>query len=133
MSDEIKIPLTNPAPDTNLQGFVTKDSGKREQFSSGMQRDTQEGKIQAALAFDGPITRALFSEGPKSDAGVAFLDWYDEVRAGRPALEEGARALRLIAAYEGGMGELLSRYAALMTRGAIKYQKRNWMQANGQA
>ena len=32
-------------------GFVTKDSGKRQQFESGMQRDTQEGKARFDLLF----------------------------------------------------------------------------------
>jgi hypothetical protein len=32
-------------------GFITKDSGKREHFGSGMQRDTQEGKARWDLLF----------------------------------------------------------------------------------
>ena len=32
-------------------GWITKDSGKREQFQSGMQRDTQEGKARFDLLF----------------------------------------------------------------------------------
>lgn len=62
--------------------FETKDSGKREEFTSGMVRDTQEGKANFALTYDGP---------------------------------------------------LLERWAALLTRGAVKYAKRNWMKASGQA
>lgn len=58
-----------------------KDSGKREQFSSGMQRDTQEGKVRFDLAFDGP---------------------------------------------------LFERYAVHLTKGAVKYQPRNWMKASSQ-
>lgn len=62
--------------------FETKDSGKREQFTSGMVRDTQDGKTNFALVADGP---------------------------------------------------LLKRWAELMTRGAVKYEKRNWMKAGGEA
>lgn len=62
------------------EDFKTKDSGKREQFESGMQRDTQENKIRYDLALDGPIFK---------------------------------------------------RYAELMTRGAVKYEARNWMKASG--
>lgn len=62
--------------------YTTKDSGARETFTSGMQRDTQDGKTRWDLVFDGP---------------------------------------------------LLERYAALLTRGAQKYEARNWMKAAGQA
>jgi len=34
-----------------MSEFVTKDSGKREEFESGMQRDTQEGKARFDLLF----------------------------------------------------------------------------------
>lgn len=113
--------------------FETKDSGKREQFASGMQRDTQDGKLRVDLAFDGPILRILFREGPKGDAGLAMCDWYETASSSHPAPDEAAKVLRLIAAYEGGMGALMTRYAGVMTRGAIKYTARNWMQADGEA
>lgn len=60
--------------------FTTKDSGKREQFTSGMVRDTQDGKTNFALVFSGPM---------------------------------------------------LERWAALLTRGAVKYERDNWMKASG--
>lgn len=62
--------------------FTVKDSGKRQQFESGMVRDTTEGKTDFSLALDGPM----------------FVRW-----------------------------------AMHLTKGAVKYAKRNWMQANGQA
>jgi hypothetical protein len=37
--------------------FETKDSGKREQFDSGMQRDTQEGKARFDLVYPGPMLK----------------------------------------------------------------------------
>lgn len=37
------------------QGFIIKDSGKREEFESGMVRDTQLGKINFLKVLDGPM------------------------------------------------------------------------------
>jgi hypothetical protein len=38
-----------------MSEFVTKDSGERQQFTSGMQRDTQKGKTLFHLVYDGPM------------------------------------------------------------------------------
>lgn len=65
-----------------MSDFVTKDSGKREEFTSGMVRDTADDKPNYALVYDGPM---------------------------------------------------LTRWGGLLTRGAVKYAKRNWMKASGQA
>ena len=59
--------------------FITKDSGKRQKFASGMQRDLQQDKIRYDLCYDGPMFK---------------------------------------------------RWAELLTRGAVKYDARNWMKAN---
>lgn len=105
--------------------FVTKDSGKREQFESGMVRDTQDGKARFDLAIDGPLAAAVF----KSDrVFVAFNQWY--VQGG---LDLAARVALEIGDREGTIYTLLERYAGLMTRGAVKYTERNWMQAAGEA
>ncbi len=61
--------------------FETKDSGAREVFGSGMQRDTAAGKSRPDLVRDGPM---------------------------------------------------LQRWVGLMTRGAVKYEARNWMKATGE-
>ena len=37
--------------------FITKDSGKREEFQHGMQRDTQEGKPRYDLCYPPVLTR----------------------------------------------------------------------------
>lgn len=58
--------------------FIIRDSGKREEFSGGMVRDTDEGKTNYSLVVDGPM---------------------------------------------------LDRWATHLTKGAIKYVKRNWMKA----
>lgn len=60
--------------------FQVKDSGEREQYKSGMQRDVSAGKTDYSLVFDGPM---------------------------------------------------FERWAEHLTKGAKKYNKRNWMLANG--
>ena len=67
--------------------FTTKDSGKRQDFNSGMRRDTQEGKPRFDL---------IIPEGQN------FKDC------------------------------LLYRWAMLMSRGAKKYNERNWEKAKSQ-
>jgi hypothetical protein len=66
--------------------WETKDSGKRQDYESGMRRDVQEGK-------------------PRFDLCMAPV-----------AYEE----------------QLLTRWAALMARGAEKYGERNWQLADSQ-
>lgn len=62
--------------------FTVKDSGNRMEFSSGMVRETEDGKIDFSLVYDGPM---------------------------------------------------LQRWAAHLTKGAVKYAPRNWMKARGVA
>lgn len=57
--------------------FITKDSGKRQEFASGMVRDTAEGKIEWHKIMDGPMTErwaALLTRGaikyPDPEPGV---------------------------------------------------------------
>lgn len=66
--------------------FVTKDSGKRQEYASGMRRDLQDGKPDYSLLL----------------AGIGFDN------------------------------EMITRWAALMTRGAEKYGRRNWQLANSE-
>lgn len=60
--------------------FIVKDSGKRQEFSSGMVRDVVEGKTDYTLIYDGPM---------------------------------------------------IDRWAEHLTKGAQKYEARNWMKASG--
>jgi hypothetical protein len=53
-------------PDPN-HGYTVKDSGKREQFASGMQRDVTIGKARFDLVFDGPML-ARYAEHLKKGA-----------------------------------------------------------------
>ena len=50
----VALDVNGPPSDFN---FTIKDSGKREEFSGGMVRDTAEGKINWALVADGPMLR----------------------------------------------------------------------------
>lgn len=61
--------------------YVVKDSGESHTYESGMQRDTNWGKVDYSLVFDGPMLR---------------------------------------------------RWAEHLTKGARKYEARNWMKATGQ-
>lgn len=65
-----------------MSEFTVKDSGERQQFESGMQRDVTTGKTRYDLVFDGPM---------------------------------------------------FERLAMHLTKGAQKYEPRNWMKATGQA
>jgi len=40
-----------------VSDFTVKDSGKRQEFSSGMVRDTEDGKIQWHRIYDGPMLK----------------------------------------------------------------------------
>jgi|SRR6185503_5522282 len=75
-----KTDYLNVVGSTSKQ-WETKDSGKREEYDSGMRRDTQEGK-------------------PRFDLLVPIAVSYDD--------------------------QMLTRWAALMSRGAEKYGDRNW-------
>jgi len=110
---------------TNTSGFITKDSGKRETFESGMKRDTQDGKLRYDLAFDGPLFWALFPDVPLVQAAKR---WYEN-----GGIENAAEVVRQLGILEGGLFKLVDRYSALMMRGAIKYDETNWMKAEGSA
>jgi hypothetical protein len=46
-----------PTPEMRGEGFVVKDSGAREEFTSGMVRDTEDGKPDFTLVRKGPMFR----------------------------------------------------------------------------
>ncbi len=51
MSPDLSVNFDGGPPD----GYVTKDSGAREVFDSGMRRDTQDGKVLWHLTASGPM------------------------------------------------------------------------------
>lgn len=109
--------------------FVTKDSGTRQTFDSGMVRDTQDGKLRFDLAFDGPLCWALFDGTPQAYLAQAAKEWYEH-----GGVNLAANVVREIARLEKcSVFVLMEQYAALMMRGAVKYTERNWMQATGEA
>ena len=55
--------------------FVVKDSGKREQFESGMHRDTTEGKSRPDLVRDGPMYLRWISLLTKGAVKYAARNW----------------------------------------------------------
>lgn len=68
--------------------YVTRDSGNRTTFDSGMIRDTTEGKINWALALDGPmfqrwaelLTRGSVKYEPRNWMKAQGMDEYDRFR-----------------------------------------------------
>ena len=80
-NDPLFDPWCSPKPG-NPATYGLKDSGKRQEFESGMVRDVTEGKTDYTLVLDGPM---------------------------------------------------FERWAAHMTKGAQKYEARNWMKAEGEA
>lgn len=109
-------------------GYVTKDSGARQQFQSGMVRDTQDGKLRYDLAFDGPLFWSLWTGTKYQSLAAAAGAWY--VCGG---IEYAAEVVKALAAMEdGNVFTVVDRYAQLMMRGAVKYSERNWMKAEGE-
>lgn len=109
-------------------GFITKDSGAREQFKSGMVRDTQAGKLRYDLAFDGPLFWALWENNPNQGIIRAAQRWYEH-----GGLVNAADVIKAIAAKESeNVFDIVDRYAQLMMRGAVKYSEKNWMKAEGE-
>lgn len=60
---------------TDADGFVVKDSGAREDFESGMRRDTEEGKVDFTLALDGPLFRRYAEHLTKGAAKYGKRNW----------------------------------------------------------
>ena len=55
--DEAPALIDNLEDAMPIAGFTTKDSGERQQFDSGMQRDVTEGKIKWHLVASGPMLK----------------------------------------------------------------------------
>ncbi len=59
----------------NSTGYVVKDSGQRQHFASGMQRDIADDKIDYSLAFDGPMFERLAAHLTKGARKYAARNW----------------------------------------------------------
>jgi len=55
--------------------FVVKDSGVRQDYPSGMRRDTQEGKTNYLLAIDGPMFARYAAHMTKGAAKYGARNW----------------------------------------------------------
>lgn len=66
-----------PIPETYgpRGGFVVKDSGQREQYDSGMVRDTAEGKTDYTLVLDGPMFERWAEHLTKGAVKYAARNW----------------------------------------------------------
>lgn len=80
-----------------MTDFITKDSGAREEYTSGAKRDTQEGKPRYDLIPPGPLKRLaeLYARGAEK-----YDDW--NWTKGMPASRFIASAMRHMEAYRGG-------------------------------
>lgn len=56
-------------------GFVVKDSGKRKQWETGMQRDTNEGKARYDLVLDGPMFKRWAEQLRKGAEKYSERNW----------------------------------------------------------
>lgn len=55
--------------------FTIKDSGARESFDSGMVRDTEDGKLDYSLVFDGPMFKRWAAHLTKGAKKYAPRNW----------------------------------------------------------
>ena len=115
--------------------YETKDSGKREVFDSGMQRDTTEGKMRPDLLFplELPVKKSIGwdliyyvsgSGEDTADMAEDFINWF---------FNDYSTHDFILEVFEQEGKEILKRYAELLARGAVKYNDRNWEKATGQA
>lgn len=58
-----------------MSDFTIKDSGKREDFPSGMRRDTEDGKLDYTLLFDGPLADRYAAHMTKGAAKYGERNW----------------------------------------------------------
>lgn len=76
-----------------MSDFVVKDSGVRQDYPSGMRRDTQEGKTNFLLAIDGPMFERYAAHMTKGAAKYGARNW--QLAASEEELERfKASALR---------------------------------------
>lgn len=103
--------------------YVTKDSGERQTFSTGMVRDSAVKELRPDLLPVAMLRR--LAEGEIFDA---FLDWFEDDNTQG---DSAAWLLECIIEEEKRRGgaPMIIRWAELMGRGAIKYGDRNWEKA----
>lgn len=108
--------------------YKTKDSGKREQYSSGMVRDTQEGKLDYWLVPQDIIHQFVVHFYEDNAKMNFFYHVFDFLVTDDDAGYYDALSSFFYIADD--PYELMERMAGLMTRGAEKYGRRNWEKAS---
>ena len=99
--------------------FVVKDSGKREEFPSGMRRDTEDGKLDYTFLFDGPMADRYCDHMGKGAVKYGRNNWMNACspeeleRFKRSALRHMRRWLRGDIDEDHAMGILFNVNAAL--------------------
>lgn len=123
--------------------FQTKDSGKREEFASGMVRDVQDDKPRYDLVYKPLYIRWIRYQGPTLplqllDVAMQMYLGGDTSADHAAALLQGINAFECVKEYGAyvpclAYHPLYYRWAMLMMRGAKKYGDNNWMKAEGEA
>lgn len=115
--------------ETNMKNFTTKDSGEREQFESGMQRDTATNKPRTDLIDESFLRHVVFLYNPERlKCYDAFMEWFhtDNGDAFNTALIEFLKVEQMT------IWEFIEQVGLLMKRGAEKYDEHNWKKASGE-
>lgn len=117
-----------------MSEFVTKDSGKREEYDSGMKRDTQEGKARHDLMYPEGVPYAaqfltrvaeLLQRGEKK---YGERNW--ELAAGQEEIDRfKASGSRHFAQWL--TGEVDEDHAAAVVFNLLAYETTKWKLANG--
>jgi hypothetical protein len=132
--------------DYKVRGFVTKDSGERQTFDSGMQRDSAQKDLRPDLCYQPMLARWQATPGRgesfiverRLTAEACFCEWFngtEALDADKQPIDFAAEALAAISDVETckGGAPMLVRWAELMGRGAAKYGERNWEKACSEA
>jgi len=132
-----------------MDKFETKDSGKREEYNSGMRRDIQENKARVDLVPD--TIQKIFNELFETKASLLSYDlpsllcdfrliMRDQAIVEVPVIIKSlimyeAMRLRYSNRFNGTkiIASIYLRLAGLYGRGAQKYGENNWQKASGMA
>lgn len=127
--------------------FVTKDSGKRKDFASGMRRDVEDGKMRYDLIYWPYFLDVYWYFTPENEVDACHNKNYEELSLellGLLTSDLSAKGLdweshqislqRILANILNNesidIHTFTTRLAGLMTRGAEKYGDNNWQKAN---
>lgn len=109
--------------------FITKDSGKRKEFASGMKRDVDDDKPRYDLCDSTLLVDWIYHENIpilKKAAFVSFSIWAD----GKIPAYIVCQAI--VKAEGVTWKEFADRWSELKKRGALKYGEHNWKKASGE-